>query len=252
MAAAVDLGRRGVAEALGTALLLATVVGSGIMGERLAGGNVAIALLANTVATGAGLVALILTFGPISGAHFNPAVTLADATQGGLPWREVPVYILAQVAGAFAGVGVADFMFEKPAFFASTHERSGIAQLVSEFVATFGLLAVIWGCARRRPGSVAFAVGAYITAAYWFTSSTSFANPAVTMARAASDTFAGIRPVDVPAFVVAQLLGAGAATATFRWLVPSLPASAARIVDRSDVRSDRTGEDMPWRVDESG
>jgi len=159
-------------------------------------------------------------------------VTLADATQGGLPWREVPVYVLAQVVGAFAGVGVADFMFEKPAFFASTHERSGVAQGVSEFVATFGLLAVIWGCARRRPGSVPFAVGAYITAAYWFTSSTSFANPAVTMARAASDTFAGIRPVDVPGFVVAQLAGAAAATALFRWLVPALPAVSQRGVDR--------------------
>jgi glycerol uptake facilitator-like aquaporin len=232
VAAAVDLRRRAVAEAIGTGLLLATVVGSGIMGERLAGGNIAIALLANTLATGAGLVSLILTFGSISGAHFNPAVTLADAAQGGLPWREVPVYILAQVAGAFAGVGVADFMFEKPAFLASTHERSGVAQGVSEFVATFGLLAVIWGCARRRPGSVPFAVGAYITAAYWFTSSTSFANPAVTMARAASDTFAGIRPVDVPGFVVAQLAGAAAATALFRWLVPALPSVSQRVVDR--------------------
>jgi glycerol uptake facilitator-like aquaporin len=234
VAAAVDLRRRAAAEAIGTALLLATVVGSGIMGERLAGGNVAIALLANTLATGAGLVALILTFGPISGAHFNPAVTLADATQGGLPWREVPAYVVAQIAGAFAGVGIADFIFEEPTFFASTHERSGIAQAASEFVATFGLLTVIWGCSRRRPDSVPFAVGAYITAAYWFTSSTSFANPAVTMARAASNTFAGIRPADVPVFVVAQLLGAGAATAMFRWLVPSLPASAPRIVDRVD------------------
>ncbi len=233
MAAAVDLRRRGVAEALGTALLLATVIGSGIMGDKLAGGNVAIALLANTVATGAGLVALILTFGPISGAHFNPAVTLADASQGGLPWREVPVYLTAQIAGAFGGVAVAHVMFEKPVFFASTHNRSGLAQLVSEFVATFGLLAVIWGCARRRSAAVPFAVGAYITAAYWFTSSTSFANPAVTLARAASDTFAGIRPVDVPGFIVAQLLGATAATATFRWLVPSLPMVAERVVDRS-------------------
>jgi glycerol uptake facilitator-like aquaporin len=232
--AAVDLGRRAAAEALGTALLLATVVGSGIMGDKLSGGNVAIALLANTLATGAGLVAFILTFGPISGAHFNPAVTLADATQGGLPWREVPLYLLAQITGAFAGVGVADVMFEKPVFFASHHARSGIAQGVSEFVATFGLLAVIWGCARRRPGSVPFAVGAYITAAYWFTSSTSFANPAVTLARAASDTFAGIRPVDVPGFIVAQLLGAGAATATFRWLVPSLPDVAGRVLDRTE------------------
>jgi glycerol uptake facilitator-like aquaporin len=214
-------------------LLLATVIGSGIMGDKLAGGNVAIALLANTVATGAGLVALILTFGPISGAHFNPAVTLADASQGGLPWREVPVYLVAQVAGAFVGVAVAHVMFEKPVFFASAHDRSGLAQMVSEFVATFGLLAVIGGCARSRSAAVPFAVGAYITAAYWFTSSTSFANPAVTMARAASDTFAGIRPVDVPGFIVAQLLGAAAATATFRWLVPSLPTVAERVVDRS-------------------
>jgi glycerol uptake facilitator-like aquaporin len=223
---------RALAEGLGTALLLAVVVGSGIMGEKLAAGNVAIALLANTIATGAGLVALILTFGPISGAHFNPAVTLADATQGGLPWREVPVYILSQVAGAFIGVAVTHLMFEKPLFFASTHDRSGIAQMVSEFVATFGLLSVIWGCVRRRADAVPFAVGAYITAAYWFTSSTSFANPVVTLARAASDTFAGIRPVDVPGFIVAQLLGAAAATATFRWLVPSLPTFADRVVDR--------------------
>ena len=226
-----SLARRGVAEGLGTALLLAVVVGSGIMGEKLAGGNVAIALLANTLATGAGLVALILTLGPVSGAHFNPAVTLADATQGGVPWRDVPVYLLAQVLGAFAGVAVAHLMFGKPVFFASTHDRSGSAQLVSEFVATFGLLSVIWGCVRRRPDAVAFAVGAYITAAYWFTSSTSFANPAVTLARAASDTFAGIRPADVPGFVGAQLLGAAAATTTFRWLVPSLPSVAAPVVD---------------------
>jgi glycerol uptake facilitator-like aquaporin len=239
VAAAADLRRRAVAEGIGTALLLATVIGSGIMGEKLAGGNVAVALLANTLATGAGLVALILTFGPISGAHFNPAVTLADASQGGLAWREVPVYLGAQVAGAFAGVGLANFMFEKPVFFASLHERSGFAQMVSEFVATFGLLAVIWGCARRRAGAVPFAVGAYITAAYWFTSSTSFANPAVTLARAASDTFAGIRPLDVPGFVVAQLLGAAAATATFRWLVPALPSVATRVVDP------RRSEDAP-------
>jgi glycerol uptake facilitator-like aquaporin len=225
--------RKLVAEGLGTALLLATVVGSGIMGEKLAGGNVAIALLANTMATGAGLVALILTFGPISGAHFNPAVTLADASQGGVAWREVPGYIVAQVLGAFSGVAVAHFMFEQPAlFFASKHVRSGAAQLVSELVATFGLLAVIWGCARRRPGLVPFAVGAYIMAAYWFTSSTSFANPAVTLARAASDTFAGIRPADAPGFVIAQLIGAAAATALFRWLVPGPPTLADRVVDR--------------------
>jgi glycerol uptake facilitator-like aquaporin len=222
-----------VAEGLGTALLLATVIGSGIMGEQLAGGNVAIALLANTIATGAGLVALILTFGSVSGAHFNPAVTLADASQGGLPWREVPSYLVAQVLGAFLGVAVAHVMFREPAlFFASRHERSGIAQLVSEFVATFGLLSVIWGCVRRRPAAVPFAVGAYITAAYWFTSSTSFANPAVTLARAASDTFAGIRPADAPGFVIAQLLGAAASTMLFRWLVPSLPQVAPRVFDR--------------------
>jgi glycerol uptake facilitator-like aquaporin len=192
--------------------------------------------LANTLATGAGLVALILTFGSISGAHFNPAVTLADASQGGLPWKEVPVYIVSQVLGAFGGVAVAHVMFDKPVFFASTHGRSGVAQMVGEFVATFGLLAVVWGCARRRPTSVPFAVGAYITAAYWFTSSTSFANPAVTLARAATDTFAGIRPVDVPGFVVAQLLGAAAATVTFRWLLPSLP-SVAEAGDTHPTRS---------------
>jgi glycerol uptake facilitator-like aquaporin len=239
-----SLSRRAVAEFVGTALLLATVVGSGIMGEHLAGGNVAVALLANTIATGAGLVALILTFGPVSGAHFNPAVTLADASQGGLSWRDVPVYFGAQVSGAFAGVAVAHVMFKEPAlFFASQHERSGFAQLVSEFVATFGLLAVIWGCVRRRPGVVPFAVGAYITAAYWFTSSTSFANPAVTLARAASDTFAGIRPVDVPGFIVAQLLGAAAATGLFRWLVPTLPEVASRVVDRAAVSDASDGQE---------
>lgn len=200
------------------------------MGERLAGGNVAIALLANTLATGAALVALILAFGPVSGAHFNPAVTLADATQGGIAWRDVPVYLGAQIIGGFIGVATAHSMFGEPLFFASHHERSGAAQCLSEFVATFGLLATIWGVSRRRPSDAPFAVGAYITAAYWFTSSTSFANPAVTIARAASDTFAGIRPVDVPAFVVAQLVGAAAATLLFRWLVPSLPQTASDVV----------------------
>ncbi|MGD0675121.1 MAG: MIP/aquaporin family protein [Polyangiaceae bacterium] len=234
-----------IAEALGTALLLAIVVGSGIMGERLAGGNVAIALLANTIATGAGLVALILTFGPISGAHFNPAVTLADASQGGLPWREVPGYLLAQFAGAFAGVAVAHVMFKEPAlFFASQHERSGMSQVVSEFVATFGLLSVIWGCVRRRPDAVPFAVGAYITAAYWFTSSTSFANPAVTAARAASNTFAGIRPADAPGFIAAQLLGAAASTVLFRWLVPTLPQYAERVVDRGPAPHPKAREEV--------
>jgi glycerol uptake facilitator-like aquaporin len=213
--------RRIAAEAIGTALLLAAVVGSGIMGERLSGGNVAIALLANTLATGAMLVALILTFGPISGAHFNPAVTLAGASQGWLPWSEVPGYIAAQIAGAFAGVAAAHLMFGNAVFSASRHVRAGSAQMFSEFVATFGLLAVILGCARFRSSAVPFAVGAYITGAYWFTSSTSFANPAVTMARAASDTFAGIRPVDAPGFIVAQLAGAVAATLLFRWLLLS-------------------------------
>jgi glycerol uptake facilitator-like aquaporin len=215
------LARRVVSEAVGTALLLATVVGSGIMAERLSQGNVALALLANTIATGAALVALILTFGPISGAHFNPAVTLADAAQGGLAWRDVPAYVVAQVAGAFLGVAVAHTMFETALFSASTHARSGPAQLLSELVATFGLLSVIWGVSRRHAQYVPFAVGAYITAAYWFTASTSFANPAVTLARAATDTFSGIRPLDAPGFIVAQLLGAAAGTALFRWLLPA-------------------------------
>jgi glycerol uptake facilitator-like aquaporin len=206
------------AEAAGTGLLLAAVIGSGIMGERLAGGNVAIALLANTLATGAALVALILTFGPVSGAHFNPAVTLAEAAQGALRWREAPGYVIAQVGGAFAGVAVAHGMFGVPLFFASQKVRAGGAQLLGELVATFGLLAVIQGCARHRASAVPYAVAAYITAAYWFTSSTSFANPAVTLARAASDTFAGIRPADVPGFIAAQLVGAAAATMLSRWL----------------------------------
>ena len=224
-------------------MLLATVVGSGIMGERLSGGNVAVALLANTLATGAALVALILTFGPISGAHFNPAVTLADASQGGLPWRDVPAYLGAQVVGAFAGVAAADVMFELPVFFASRKVRAGGAQLFSEFVATFGLLAIIWGCVRLKQKSVVpFAVAAYITAAYWFTSSTSFANPAVTLARSASDTFAGIRPADVPGFIVAQLLGAAAATLLFRWLVPSLPEDADAVVVPHDGEEARRHE----------
>lgn len=224
------LAKRVAAEAVGTAMLLASVVGSGIMGERLAGGNVAMALLANTIATGAALVALILTFGPISGAHFNPAVTLADASQRGIAWRSVPWYVLAQVVGAFAGVATANVMFSEPIFFASRHVRSGASQLFSEFIATFGLLAVIWGCVRVRSSVVPFAVGAYITAAYWFTSSTSFANPAVTLARSASDTFAGIRPADTPGFIIAQLSGAAVATALFRWLIPSLPEDARTVV----------------------
>jgi len=196
------------------------VIGSGIMGERLAGGNVAIALLANSLATGGGLVVLILIFGPISGAHFNPAVTLAAATQGGLPWREVLPYITLQLLGAFAGVAAAHLMFGEPVFFASLKVRTNSAQWWSEFVATFGLLMVIWGCVRQQITAVPYAVAAYITSAYWFTASTSFANPAVTIARAASNTFAGIRPADVAGFVVAQLLGAAAATVLLRWLLP--------------------------------
>jgi glycerol uptake facilitator-like aquaporin len=217
--------RRAVTEAVGTAFLLMAVVGSGIMGERLAEGNFALALLANAVATGAALVALILTLGPISGAHFNPDVTLAAAVGGGISWREVPAYLGAQVTGAFAGVAAAHLMFGFPLFFASRHVRSGPAQLWSEFVATFGLLLVILGCSRLRPSVVPWAVGTYITAAYWFTASTSFANPAVTAARAASDTFAGIRPTDVPAFVLAQFAGAAVATLLARWLVPVIEPS---------------------------
>ncbi|MBB5018048.1 glycerol uptake facilitator-like aquaporin [Chitinivorax tropicus] len=212
------VARRGVAEGLGAALLLATVVGSGIMGERLAGGSVGLALLANTLATGAGLVALILTFGPISGAHFNPVVTLSAAWQGQLRWREAPVYILAQMLGALLGVAAAHLMFGEPLFSLSQHVRTGPAQWWSECVATFGLVAVIIGSSQSRPNITPFAVAAYITAAYWFTASTSFANPAVTVARAFTDTFAGIRPVDVLGFTVAQLVGALVATVLFRWL----------------------------------
>ncbi len=216
--------RRAVAEFVGTLFLLATVVGSGIMAEKLAAGNVALALLANAIATGAVLVALILAFGSVSGAHLNPVVTLADAWQGGIAWRETPAYITAQFAGAFAGVATAHLMFGLRLFTASTHVRSGPAQIFSEFVATFGLLSVIWGCARHRPAGVPFAVGAYITAAYWFTASTSFANPAVTFARSASNTFAGIRSADTVGFVIAQLAGAFSATLLFRWLTPPVRA----------------------------
>jgi glycerol uptake facilitator-like aquaporin len=221
-----SLIRRLVAEGLGTAFLLAVVVGSGIMAERLAGGNVAIALLANAIATGAGLVALILMFGTVSGAHFNPVVTLSETWQKNLPASEAALYILAQLIGAFVGVAAAHGMFDLPLFFASTHIRTGPAQWWSEFVATFGLIAVIIGCSRSRPAVTPFAVAAYITAAYWFTSSTSFANPAVTLARAASNTFAGIRPSDVPGFIIAQLLGASAATIVFCWLYPAAPKDA--------------------------
>jgi glycerol uptake facilitator-like aquaporin len=220
---------RAAAECVGTALLLTAVVGSGIMADRLAAGSIGLALLANSLATGGALVALILAFGPISGAHLNPVVTLAAAAQGGLPWREVPIYVLAQVLGALAGVALAHGMFGLPIFSLSGHARAGSAQVLSEAVATFGLLSVVWGCAKSRPGTVAIAVAAYITGAYWFTSSTSFANPAVTLARAASNTFTGIRPLDVPGFIFGQLVGAGLATALFRWLVPRRVLGAANM-----------------------
>jgi Glycerol uptake facilitator and related permeases (Major Intrinsic Protein Family) len=200
------------------------------MAERLSGGSAAIALLANTLATGAALVALILTFGPISGAHFNPAVSLADAIEGGISWGETPGYILAQTAGAILGTISAHLMFQLPLLSLSRHVRSGPSQVFSEFVATFGLLSVIWGCSRLRSSAVAFAVGSYITAAYWFTASTSFANPAVTLARSLTDTFSGIRPADALWFILAQLAGALAATFLFRWLVPGLQKTAAEIV----------------------
>jgi glycerol uptake facilitator-like aquaporin len=225
-----SLARRIVAEFLGTGLLVATVVGSGIMGERLAGGNTAIALLANTIATGAALVALILAFGPISGAHFNPVVTVADAMEGGIPWRETPSYVCGQTLGGVTGAVAANLMFALPVVSISQRARNGGGQLLSEFIATFGLLSVIWGCSRLRSNATAFAVGAYITAAYWFTASTSFANPAVTIARALSDTFAGIRPRDTPGFIAAQIAGGLAATLLFRWMVPALSRAAKDVV----------------------
>lgn len=224
----VALHRRLAAEALGTALLLATVIGSGIMGERLAAGNVAMALLANSIATGAALIALILALAKVSGAHFNPAVTLVAALSRELSWRDAWLYAVVQVVAAFAGVAAAHLMFGEPLFSLSQHVRSGGAQWWSEFVATFGLVMVIIGCARNQPAAIAYAVGCYIAAAYWFTASTSFANPAVTLARAASDTFAGIRPVDAPAFILAQFAGALAAAGVMRWLVPPSADQAGR------------------------
>jgi glycerol uptake facilitator-like aquaporin len=209
-----------VAEFLGTAFLLAIVVGSGIMAQNLAGGNIAIALLANAIATGAGLIALILMFGNLSGAHFNPVVTLSEAWQKNLPLHYVAPYVVAQIVGAFAGVAAAHGMFDLPVFFASTHVRTGASQWWSEFIATFGLIAVIISTSRTRPATTPFAVAAYITAAYWFTSSTSFANPAVSLARAMTDTFAGIRPIDAPGFILVQLVGAACATVLFNWLYP--------------------------------
>lgn len=215
------LSKRVVAEALGTFFLLAAVIGSGIMAERLASGNTAVALLANTVATGATLVALIIAFGPISGSHLNPVVTLSFAWRRHLAWRDVPFYTLAQLLGGLLGVMTANVMFGLPAILLSQHSRSGMALLLGEFIATFGLMTVILAARRSHVAVAAIAVGAYITAAAWFTASTSFANPAVTGARCLSDTFAGIRPGDAPGFVLAQLAGGLAATVLFRWLLPS-------------------------------
>jgi glycerol uptake facilitator-like aquaporin len=218
----ISLYKRSVCEALGTGLLVAAIVGSGIMGERLSGGNVAIALLANTIATGAALAALILTFAPLSGAHFNPVVSLALALGGMMPWREVPFYLTAQFGGALLGTILAHLMFGQKWYSVSAHQRSGLPQLLSEFVAAFGLICVIWGCLKISSALVVpVAVASYIVAAYWFTASTSFANPAVTVARSITDSFSGIRPVDVPGFILAQLGGAITATLLFRWLAPA-------------------------------
>lgn len=217
-----DLARRLASEALGTGMLVTAVVGSGIMAERLADGNEAVALLANTVATGAALVALIHTYGPVSGAHFNPAVTLAAALEGGSR-AEAAAYVAAQVIGAITGALLADAMFGVPLVAWSQNVRTGAGSWLGEVVATFGLLGVIASCGRRAPAATPWGVAAWIVGAYWFTASTAFANPAVTIARAFTDTFAGIRPADVPAFVVAQLVGAVAAAATFGWLVPKRP-----------------------------
>lgn len=224
MSLTVDLPRRLAAEALGTCLLVTAVVGSGIMADKLADGNVGLALLANTIATGATLVALIHTFGPVSGAHFNPVVTLADTVLGALRAVDAAAYAVAQVAGGIAGAVLADAMFDKPLIAWSQHTRTGSGEWLGEFVATFGLLGVIASCTRRTPAITPWAVAAWIVGAYWFTSSTSFANPAVTIARAFTDTFAGIRPVDVPGYVVAQVLGAMVSVALFAWLVPPLRA----------------------------
>jgi glycerol uptake facilitator-like aquaporin len=214
-----DFGRRLVGEGLGTALLLAVVIGSGVMGERLSGGNVAIALMGNTLATGAGLVVLITIFGPLSGAHFNPAVTLVFALRGEMSWSAAGAYVLTQLAGGIFGVWAAHAMFAEPIWQVSTKLRDGPAQAFSEFVAAFGLIAAILGSIRFRPEATPFTVGLYITSAYWFTASTSFANPAVTVARALSNTFAGIAPSSAPAFIAAQLLGAVTASALFGWLL---------------------------------
>jgi glycerol uptake facilitator-like aquaporin len=218
-----DLARRAAAEALGTAFLLATVVGSGVMAERLAGGNVALALLGNTIPTGAMLAVLILVFGPLSGAHFNPAVTVAFALRRELDWPLAGVYVVSQVGGGILGALAAHVMFELPVWQLSATVRGGYGQLFAEVVATFGLVLTILGCVARNPGATAYAVGLYITAAYWFTASTSFANPAVTVARTLSDTFAGIAPADAPGFITAQFLGMGAALIAARWFWRGLP-----------------------------
>lgn len=215
-----SLSRRLAAEGVGTCLLLTAIVGSGVMAERLAGGSAGLALLCNALATGAALLALILTFGSISGAQFNPAVSLASAFRSELAWRDVPLYISVQTLGAVLGVALAELMFGVPVFALSRQARGGWPRVLSECVATFGLLAVIWGCSRRRPRATPLAISAYIVAAYWFTASTSFANPAVTVARALTDTFTGIQPANVPAFIAAQLVGAALATAFFQWLTP--------------------------------
>ena len=219
--------KRTVGEFIGTAFLVAAVVGSGIMAERLSGGNAALSLLANTIATGAALIALILAFGPISGAHFNPVVTVADALNHGLPRKDVFCYVLAQIVGGICGTIAANAMFGLALVSRSHHTRTGFTQYLSEFIATFGLMCVIWGCSRSRPDMVSFAVGGYIVAAYWFTASTSFANPAVTIARAFSDTFTGIRLVDVFPFIFAQFAGGISATALFHWLNPASQPDAA-------------------------
>jgi len=232
-----SLSRRLSAEFTGTAFLVAAVVGSGIMAERLSGGNLSLCLLENTLATGAALVALILAFGPVSGAHLNPAVSLAGGMAGELPWAEVASYISVQVLGAIAGVIVTHLMFTLPAIQASRRARSGPAQFLSECVATFGLLAVIAGCSRARPEATAYAVGAYITGAYWFTASTAFANPALTIARSLSNTFAGIRPADVAPFIAAQLSGAFAAAIFFRWLIHVPKTQAAELRPASELGS---------------
>ena len=221
-----SLGRRAASEFIATAFLLMAVVGSGIMAQSLAGGNVALALLANAIATGGALLALILAFGPVSGAHMNPVVSLADAIRGGIRWLDAAVYTFAQCAGSITGVVAANRMFGLPLISVSTHIRTGSGNLLGEFLATFGLLAIVWGASRGKPSSVPVAVAAYITGAYWFTSSTSFANPAVTLARALSNTFAGIRPSDVLPFILAQLAGGLAATFLFAWISPSVHAAA--------------------------